>query len=166
MSSLAPQIALVLLLSTVAYGEVSQAVCLSDRVGLNAHSRTTFDTEIREILKPIGVTFHEICTEGAVRVVLSHHPPTRYAGALGLAYRHGDRILAGLHVYLQPVVKLLGERASAGVVGRALARVAAHEVGHYVFQQTDHHHHGLMREAFPLAQLASDDFTYFLQAKR
>jgi len=163
MRSLAPLI-LCLLLSGIAYGEVRE-VCLSDRVGLNSHARASFDAEILEILKPVGVTFQVTCTEGAVRVVLSKVPPTRYAGALGLAYRQGNRVFAGLHVYLQPVLQALGPQVSAAIIGRALARVAAHEVGHYVLQQVDHDHSGLMRERFPLHHLASDDSTPFLLAK-
>ena len=164
MKSLAAKISLGLLLSAVAYGEGTE-VCLSDRVGLNSHARATFDAELLKILKPIGVTYRPACTEEALRIVLLHQPPTVYSGSLGLAYRHGDRILAGLNVYFQPMVKLLGPQASATIIGRALARVAAHEVGHYIFQQTGHDDRGLMREKFHAAHLASDDSTPFLLAK-
>jgi hypothetical protein len=43
------------------------------------------------------------------------------------------------------------------LVGKALARVAAHEIAHFQFQEHGHHSQGLLRDSFPAWQLADED---------
>ena len=64
------------------------------------------------------------------------------ADALGLAYTRGSRVEPRLEIFVEPVVRLTGA-ADWEVVGRALARVAAHEAIHYIQQRADHDEHGL-----------------------
>ena len=137
--------AVALLVAGVASAEV-RSICVDDRVALNAFSRKAFDVEIRELIRlPLASA---PCKGPVVSLVISTHPPARYARALGLAHRTGDRIFPQLEIYTQPILKMLGERTSAAQLGRALARVAAHELGHYLRQQVHHDDKGLMRASF------------------
>jgi hypothetical protein len=70
-------------------------------------------------------------------------------------------VLPELRIFTHPVLRLLGERASAAQIGRALARVAAHELAHYSRQQLDHDHEGLMKAAFEAGQLGSESARAF-----
>jgi hypothetical protein len=55
------------------------------------------------------------------------------------------------------VVELLPSTQCWSVIGRALARVAAHEVAHFVDQAGAHNGTGLLRQTFDARQLASED---------
>jgi hypothetical protein len=137
-----------LLVVGVASAEV-RTICLEDRVALDAFSRKAFETEIRKLVPLQGLSLTSgTCSGPAVSLVISTHPPARYARALGLAHRNGDRVFPLLEIYTQPIRKLLGEQPSAAQLGRALARVAAHELGHYLRQQLHHEETGLMRASF------------------
>ena len=142
-----------------------RSVCVEDRVGLNSFTRNAFKAEVRQLVpvKELRLSIGR-CLEPAVTVVVAAHPPARYASALGLAYRSGNRVFPELRVYMQPVLKLLGEQTSAAQLGRALARVAAHELGHYLLQQTDHDDEGLMRRGFEGSELRSEDLARFRTA--
>ena len=50
------------------------------------------------------------------------------------------------------------------VIGRALGRVLAHEIGHYLLAWRGHSPHGLMREAFDGHQLSHPDRSSFVLA--
>jgi hypothetical protein len=140
--------AVALLVAGVATAEV-RSICLDDRVALNAFSRKAFEVEIRELIPLQRLTLASApCKHPAVSLVISTHPPARYARALGLAHRSGSRIFPQVEIYTQPILKLLGEQSSAAQLGRALARVAAHELGHYLRQQQHHDDRGLMRASF------------------
>jgi len=138
-------------------------VCLEDRVGLNAFAWRAFQLELRKLAPELAVTSGR-CERPAISLVISAHAPARYPTALGLARRAGERVFPELHVYQEPVRKIVGQQASAVQLGRALARVAAHELGHYLLQQTHHEEKGVMRASFQTAQLASEDSTPFQAA--
>jgi hypothetical protein len=137
-----------------AQAQAGDAVCLHDKVALNRFTRQAFEAEFRQLLADMELRTGP-CSATSITLVVSMHPPQRYRNALGLAYRHGERILPELRIYVQPVLNLLGNERSAGIVGRALARVAAHEVTHFRKQQIDHDHEGLMKVSFSGAQLAA-----------
>jgi hypothetical protein len=130
---------------------------------MNVFASRAFEVEIRELVPGLALTSGR-CKGPAISLVISAHAPARYARALGLARRHGARVFPELHVYQEPVRRIIGQQASAVQFGRALARVAAHELGHYLLQETPHEETGLMRASFQTAQLASEDSAPF-QAK-
>ena len=157
------RVAVGLFLAGLTSAEV-RSVCLDDRVGLNSFSRKAFEAEVRELIPVHGLTLtFGRCLGPAVSIVISAHPPASDARALGLAHRSGDRVLPALSIYTQPVLKIIGEQASAAQLGRALARVAAHELGHYLLQQIHHNHEGLMRASFESSELGSEDSSRFRQ---
>jgi len=139
-------------------------VCLEDRVGLNSATKTAFAEELSILLEKTEWRLN--CHPSAVRLAVRFSPPLRYASALGLAYRTGERIAPRLEVYLNTVLRSLNEVRAPSVVGRALARVAAHELVHFTFQRTDHDASGLLAERFPATQLAGADSRPFLLARK
>jgi hypothetical protein len=144
-----------LVLCVIAQAEIrSTSICIEDRTSLNPYIRKAFDAELRRLVEEQFGSFSlEECSPSTVVVVVAAHPPARYATALGLAYRGRVGVLPQLRVYTQPVLRLLGEHASAAQLGRALARVAAHEIGHYFLQQLHHNHEGLMTASLDRTRL-------------
>ena len=76
--------------------------------------------------------------------------------ALGLAHSERGLILPRLEVLVGAVMRLTkaGDRET---LGRALARVAAHELLHYQRQTGDHDAHGLMQARLTPADLLSEE---------
>ena len=99
------------------------------------------------------------CDSGGARVTLKikPEPPPALKGVLGLAYREGNRIAPDLQVFYGPLIRYLGKPNNALAVGRALARVAAHEVGHFLDQRAHHCPLGLMRSGLPAYELSAKD---------
>jgi hypothetical protein len=158
------KIAVALFGAALAAAEV-RSVCLEDRVGLSNFTRKAFEAEVRQLIPAREVRLSAgPCLGPAVTIVIATHPPARYSSALGLAHRNGDRVFPELRLYTQPVLKTMGEQTSAAQLGRALARVAAHELGHYLLQQTNHDDEGLMRRGFESSELRSEDSAPFRTA--
>jgi len=142
------------------------AVCVEDRTGLPGSSMAAFRGEFAK-LAPAAEMREDAClnARGTIQLLIRFHPPSSHPGALGLAHMAGMRILPRLEIYLSPVLRIVHGRLSADLVGRALARVAAHEIGHYVLQEPEHHASGLMRESFADWQLAGEDSGPFRLAR-
>ena len=101
-----------------------------------------------------------------MRLAIKDEPPSQFEDVLGLAYRDRDRIEPVLHVFRGPLVRYLGAPNSSEAVGRAVARVAAHEATHFLHQQAHHCERGLMRATFPPYELASQDSRPFRRFAR
>jgi hypothetical protein len=74
--------------------------------------------------------------------------------ALGITHVSEGRILPFVEVYCERVVQALGHRldgrppqVARGIIARALARVAAHEIYHVLTNRADHPRIGLAKEA-------------------
>jgi hypothetical protein len=76
--------------------------------------------------------------------------------ALGLAYRGNGAILPRLEVFVTPVMQLT-QTGDWETLGRALARVAAHELLHFQLQTGEHQSHGLLRARLSPADVVSED---------
>lgn len=154
-----------LIACTFAYAEVP-TLCVRDRVGLNRFTKAAFVAEFSGLTGGVARLEFQDCTKGSIPLGISSHAPQRYANALGLAYTDGRQILPELRLFTGPVLKLLGPDTGAATLGRALARVAAHELTHYVRQQASHDNSGLLTEKFSATGLAAKDPTTFLHAHR
>jgi hypothetical protein len=137
-------------------------VCVEDRVRLERAAMAGFLLEFKTLLPEweIGP-----CGPGRLRIALRFDPPARFSRALGLTWHAGERVLPAVEVYLNPILRALGEARTPGIVGRALARVAAHEVVHYGMQRLDHDSTGLLRPAFDPVILRGEDPVPFLLSK-
>lgn len=93
-----------------------------------------------------GLAFDK-CTKGRLRIhlLIKDEPPDGLEGVLGLARRKRDRIEPQLQVFYGSLVRYLGEPNNAEAIGRAVARVAAHEAAHFLNQQPHHCEQGLLQ---------------------
>jgi hypothetical protein len=70
------------------------------------------------------------------------------------------RILPFFRVDCTRVIQMLGRSADAQVLGRALARVIAHELYHIVAGTTDHQENGVAKAAFSTRDLSDARFEF------
>ncbi len=80
---------------------------------------------------------------------------------LGLSVMRGGRILPQVEVFTEPVGRLTGT-GDLELLGRALGRVAAHELGHYMRQTAEHEDRGPMRAGLTSSELLGDDRAPFV----
>ncbi len=140
-------------------------VCVHDTEEmLNAPLRAAMLREFRAVMHTQGarMDFGE-CPSNAGRVQLEilEEPPEGLEGVLGLAYRRNERIEPRLKVFYGPIVRFVGNPNSGEAVGRALARVAAHEAAHYIQQRPTHCRHGLLQSSISAQELLATSRTPF-----
>src|SRR5438552_10928750 len=70
------------------------------------------------------------------------------------------RVLPFFRVDCTRVIQMLGRSPDAQVLGRALARVIAHELYHIVAGTTDHHEMGVAKAAFSARDLTDARFEF------
>lgn len=132
-------------------------VCVQDAESLlDAPLRAAMLREFQEVIGTQAASLRfEGCEEGARQVLLTMkgEPPPPLSDVLGLAHRRHGRIEPKLEIFYGPMVRYLGAPNSALAIGRALARVAAHEAAHFLEQQSSHCGHGLLRATFPAHEL-------------
>ncbi|RPI18507.1 MAG: hypothetical protein EHM65_02175 [Acidobacteriales bacterium] len=141
----------------------STALCIEDRVHLDARTRAAFDREIDTLLPESASAG---CGVEALLVVIAFDAPARCPSSLGLAYSSQARVMPKVEVFLNQVLRALAGIRAPVPVGRALARVAAHEAAHYFLQQHGHDRDGLLRERFPEWQLGADSSAPFLLVRK
>jgi hypothetical protein len=136
----------------------TRQVCLNDQAGLNAPAEGAFYREFQSLLGGRGVQLVEQgCEPDSIQLSVYRQASGRKHDALGAARVEGTAITPQLEVYLDNVVALLSDSQCWTVVGRAIARVAAHEVAHYLDQSAEHDESGLLRARFSGSDLAADD---------
>ena len=91
------------------------------------------------------------CADSAVALSIRDSRSDVPADVLGLAHRRNDGIAPRIELFLQPIMRYSGATGWE-TAGRALARVAAHELLHYLQQSSGHAEEGLLR-----AKLSRDD---------
>jgi hypothetical protein len=115
------------------------AACVDLRTKLDTDTVALFQQELRSIAKNSGLTLRLVHENGAcpgVRLIIR----TRLAkdiSALGAARLLNGRVLPEIEVYAASIAVTLPSRLPA-LLGPALARVAAHEIGHYLTQSSVH----------------------------
>jgi len=93
---------------------------------------------------------------GQVIVFLKSTAPNSEQDALGRAAVVDGKILPVLEVFVDPVARLTGAN-DYEILGRALGRVAGHELLHYLLQQHEHNEAGLLREQLTPGTLLAED---------
>ena len=153
-----------LLMAPMAFGG-SWNVCVSDTSDLlTPPVRGAVTREFSSLMggHGTGLAFDK-CTKGGYRIHLSikDEPSSGLEGVLGLARRNRDRIEPQLQVFYGSLVRYLGEPNNAEAIGRAVARVAAHEVAHFLQQQPHHCQRGLLQSMLSAYELLAADPTPF-----
>lgn len=135
----------------------TRQVCLEDLAGLNEPALGSLYREFQTLAGPRGLMLtNSGCEAGSVRLSLRRRGNGHGPDVLGAAYRQGGSIAPHLEIYVDAVVDLMPARCW-DVVGRALGRVAAHEVAHFLDQDERHAEAGLLQARFSGSELAGDD---------
>lgn len=136
-------------------------ICLEERANLDADTMKVFEEELLGIAQKSGFTLR-LLTEPSecrdVRIRIQSRSSVEL-GALGATRVKDGRILPEIEIYSASVAKLI-RSGLPSLVGRGMARVAAHELGHYLLQETTHSN-GLMGECFSAAHLLVKDHRSF-----
>jgi hypothetical protein len=132
-------------------------VCVEVYTALPVGAITVFEEELKSIASISGLSLqilHQPEECGDVRLQVKSMPPTE-SSALGAARVRDGRVLPTIEIYATSISALMRSTLPA-LVGRGMARVAAHEIGHYVLQSTSHSK-GLMTEYYTAAHLLVKD---------
>jgi len=140
---------------------VALRICLEDHAGLNPPARAAFHQELTLLLTGHGIHLDwSPCPSNAasiVRLAVHDRAPRSPEGVLGRATMAHGSVTPQLEVFLDPVRSHLPNSQCWSVIGRALARVAAHEVAHFALQRPGHDDHGVLKASFSGSDLSSDD---------
>jgi hypothetical protein len=136
-------------------------VCLENQANLDADTIKVFGEELESIARLSGTSLRllkhpSVC--GDIRLSIQSLAREEIS-ALGAARVKDGRILPEIEIYATSVSTLIRSTLPA-LVGRGMARVAAHEIGHYLLQTTDPSK-GLMTEYYAAAQLLVKDHPSF-----
>jgi hypothetical protein len=136
-------------------------LCLENPTKLEPMLLSAFQKETVRILASSGRHSAFVpCAPDVVVLTLRREPPSEEPSALGATRTRDGRLLPEIELFAKPVAELVGYRLP-GLVGRALARVAVHELGHYVFQDPRHRTRGVMMERLSAAHLLAGDPGFF-----
>jgi hypothetical protein len=130
-------------------------ICLEDRAKLSLPAIAAMQTELSLIVPDARIkSVSDTCDFHLT--IRADSMPGR-PDVLGRTPVSGGHILPRAEVFAPSVIHLLGDLRSHTLLGRAIARVAAHEIGHHLSQQGDHQESGLMRSQLTAAQLVGAD---------
>ena len=117
------------------------AVCPSRPGSIDSLTDSAFRQEIGRIAARSGIEARFLpCANqepAVIRLTVYEAGPDDAPDALGAAARRGGRIAPELRVFVGPIARLVGTRLPY-LLGVAMARVAAHELGHYLRQDAGH----------------------------
>lgn len=139
---------------------------------LDAAATATMRAEVQRLLTPAGIEIvwknsedrkagedFEMLAVGVFDGSCSAAPAsTDTVSSLADTSVSNGRILPFFHVDCARVVRMLGAPAEPAAVGRALARVIAHELYHIVAQTADHHDTGVAKAVFSARDLVNPRF--------
>ena len=130
-------------------------ICLEDRAKLSLPAIAAMQTEFSLIVPNARIQAGSGACDFQL-TIRSDAMPGR-PDVLGRTPVSAGQMLPRAEVFAPSVIHLLGDLRSHTLLGRAIARVAAHEIGHYLSQRGDHHESGLMRSRLTAAQLVGTD---------
>lgn len=133
-------------------------LCLEDQTDLPKVARIELEAELNALLDSTNLELVSgpCPSPGAdsVRIRLDARPDGMPSDVLGAARLEGERVAPDLIVFPREIQRFTGAN-DCERWGRAIARVAAHEIAHYLRQSLRHEEQGLMREAFSPTQLSA-----------
>lgn len=155
---------LLAVLAVVCFSAAAQAepirVCVHNQINLPEPAEASMRAELKLLFPRLKmITQSNPCSTAAEDQVLIYVKDREEgvpADALGRAPMLDGKIIPAIEVFRGPVAELSGAN-DLETLGRALGRVAAHELLHYLLQQSDHNVTGLLRERLGAAALRSED---------
>jgi hypothetical protein len=136
-------------------------LCVENPARLDGFTVQAFRAELNRIAELSGrpIVFTG-CRPGLVRIVLRDEPPAEETSALGAIRQQDGRLLPEIELFVSPTSRLINTRLPE-ILGRALARVATHELGHLLTRSSTHRDHGVMMERLSAAHLMASDRSFF-----
>lgn len=130
-------------------------ICTDDRAGLDVMTALHMRREAEALAHQLGVRtmFHD-CGPGAVRVRILTANGSE-PDVLGKARVRDARVVPEVHLYVRHVERRIVQ-VNPLLLGRALGRVLAHELGHYLLQTQTHEPDGLLAPALAEGALSAD----------
>jgi hypothetical protein len=115
---------------------------------VDAATQSEFRKELTRIATRSGIEtrFRECAASGVVRLQFVETGSADEPTALGAAARRHGQIAPDLQIFIGPTARLIGTRMPY-LLGVAMARVAAHELGHYLRQDDTHDRDGGLMSA-------------------
>jgi hypothetical protein len=136
-------------------------LCMQNQARLDPYTLRAFQAELGDILAVSGhATRLSDCGPGSVMVTLRDSPSGEEPTALGATRRKNGRLVPEIDLFVGPTAHMVGTRLPA-VLGRALARVATHELGHFLTQGSTHAQRGVMMERLSAAHLLAPSRAFF-----
>jgi len=136
-------------------------LCIENTALLDSSALQVFRAELGSILATSQRTaVFTDCAPGVITITMRQQPPAEETSALG-GIRHVDgRLTPQIDLFTRPVVRMVGSSLPA-VVGRALARIATHEIGHWITQSAGHADCGVMMQRLTAAHLMGSGRSFF-----
>lgn len=136
-------------------------VCIGNPLAADRWLVREWRNELERILVSSGRDLRVAnCDEpGAMPVYFMRIHPFE-SSALGAARTRGRVVLPLVEVYTEPLAAMLGTRLP-GVLGRAMARVTAHELTHVLRQETEHAAEGAFAAQYTAGLLRAARPAYF-----
>lgn len=135
--------------------------CIQNPSALDRMTVESFRRELSSTLSQsqIRATFDD-CGPSSLRIALAGAPPVEERSALARTLVRNGRVEPAVDLFVDAIAQLIDCRLPA-VLGRAMARVALHEVGHYLNQGEEHDRAGLMMPYYSPAHLMAADSRMF-----
>lgn len=135
-------------------------VCVHNQINLPEPAEASMRAELKLLFPRLKVIAQSnpcsATAEGQVLIFVKDTEEGVAADALGRAPMVNGKIIPALEVFRGPVAQISGAN-DLETLGRALGRVAAHELLHYLLQQSGHNVTGLLQERLGATALRSED---------
>jgi hypothetical protein len=141
---------------------------------LDAQARSLMREELQRLLEPAGLeivwkrladrqageTFDLVAVTSFAGSCSAGKPVIATQASVSLADTSisDGRILPFFRIDCPKIIGMLGSQTEPSFVGRALARVAAHEIYHIVAQTAEHQERGVAKASFSIRDLTTDRF--------
>ena len=168
--------ALVLFVSVCAHSQARTLGLYSNTPqGLDAEADAAMRSEVQRLLAPADINVvwkdsgsrnaaedFELVVVASLQGSCSAVPPPLVSMSAALADTSisDGHILPFFRVDCARVTQMLGARVEPAVLGRALARVMAHEIYHIVARTTHHHDTGVAKAVFSVRDLTTPRFEF------
>ena len=142
--------------------------------GLDLESSASMHEELQRLLAPAGIdvvwrrmverkageNFDLVAVTSFVGSCAADKAGSAAASTVSLADTSisDGHILPFFRIDCTRIIAMLGSQVEPGTLGRALARVAAHEIYHIVAQTTEHQERGVAKAVFSVRDLTSARF--------
>jgi hypothetical protein len=136
-------------------------LCVANPARLDDSTVGVFQKELGAILVASGrPAVFKPCQPGLVRITLRRRPPAEEPAALGATRYKDGRLIPEIEIFITPTTHMI-DTSLPSLLGLAMARVATHELGHWLSQSQRHSPRGIMMARLSAAYLIAPDCGYF-----